>query len=401
MVTEKQDYYEVLGLERTAGADEIKKAYRLLARKYHPDVNDGDKTSEEKFKEVAEAYEVLSDDAKRARYDRFGHQAAGGGGAPGGGQGFDGFGGLGDLFEMFMGGNAAGGQRSRSGPQRGSDLRYDLEVTLEEAYRGAQKTLRFPRVETCETCKGNGAAPGTQPETCTACGGAGQVRQTQNTFFGTVQTAVPCARCGGRGKTVKDPCVTCHGQGRIERPHEITIDVPPGVDDGMQMPIRGEGEAGRLGGPSGDLYVFFEIKADSRFERRGRELYTELPISFPQAALGDEIPVPTISGENGTITVPRGTQTGTVFRLRGQGMPDVHNPAVRGNLHVGVKVVVPNKLSADEERALREYATAHGDGLHREGTALDGDNGGDHHKDGKEHKGFFDRLKDAFTGHEE
>lgn len=400
MVTEKRDYYEVLEIERTATSEEIKKAYRLAARKYHPDVNPGDHTAEERFKEVAEAYEVLSDDNKRARYDRYGHQAAGGNGFPGGNaQGFDGFGGLGDIFEMFMGGQ--GGGRARSGPQRGDDLRYDLEITLEEAYRGVQKTIKYPRVESCDTCAGSGAAPGTQPETCTACNGAGQVRQTQNSIFGTVQVAVPCARCGGRGKIIKTPCGTCQGRGRVERQHELMLDVPPGVDDGMQMPKRGQGEAGRLGGPPGDLYVFFSVKPDNRFERRNRDLYTELPINFLQATLGDEVPVPTIGGDAAKLTVPRGTQNGTIFRMRGQGMPDVHNPSVRGNLHVAVKVSVPNKLSSDEEQALRSFFALRGEGLVREGTGVLEGAAGETKDGGKGHKGIFDRLKDAFTGHEE
>lgn len=380
-MTTKRDYYEILGVEKTAQVEDIKKAYRRLARQYHPDVNPGNQEAEEKFKEVAEAYEVLSDEEKRSRYDRFGHQAAGGGG----GEGFEGFGGFGDLFDIFFNGAAGGGgSRSRTGPQRGSDLRYDLEVTLEEAYRGVEKPIRFPREETCEACTGSGAAPGTTAETCTACAGAGQVRSVQNTILGTMQTVVPCARCSGRGKTVKTPCPTCQGRGRARKTREMKVNVPAGVDDGMQMPLRGEGEAGQFGGPPGDLYIFFRVREHPRFERQGRDLYTEIPISFTQAALGDDIEVPTLGEDKGSVTVGEGTQTGTVFRLRGLGMPDVRNQNVKGDLHVVVKVEVPTKLTDEERKLLRQLA------------ALRGEKPANEH-----HKGLFDRLKEAFTGHEE
>ena len=380
MVADKRDYYEVLGVEREASLEEVKRAYRQLARKHHPDVNPDDKTAEAKFKEVAEAYEVLSDEQKRAAYDRYGHQTNGGGpeGFPGGGGGF------GDIFDLFFGG-AAGGQR-RGGPQRGDDMRYDLEVTLEEAFTGVEKTLRYQRVETCETCKGTGGKPGTQPDTCVQCAGAGQVRQTQNTFLGQIATVATCPRCNGRGKVYREPCVTCNGAGRQRKTREMPITIPAGVDDGMQMPIRGEGEGGALGGPPGDLYVFFQVKEHPRFQRRGRDLHTEIPLTFAQAALGDEIAVPTVGGETGDIKVPEGTQTGTNFRLRGLGMPDVRNASMRGDLHATVRIETPTKLSDEEKRVLRDFAALRGEKR-------------------EEPKGFFDRIKDtvkeAFTGHEE
>jgi molecular chaperone DnaJ len=414
MVT-KRDYYEVLEVERGAAPDEIKKSYRKLARQYHPDVNPGDKEAEEKFKEVAEAYEVLSDDQKRAGYDRFGHSANGGNGFPGGAGGFPGGGGegfgFGDIFDVFF--NAAGGGGARrAGPQRGSDLRYDLELTLEQAYTGLKTDLQVARVENCDTCSGSGAAPGTTPETCPACSGAGQVRQRQQTILGTFETAVPCARCSGRGKIVKTPCQTCDGKGRIRKNREIPVEVPAGVDTGMQMPLRGQGEAGVMGGPSGDLYVFFQVAEHDRFERDGRDLFTTAMISFPQAVLGDTIPLPTIGGETVSLSIPKGTQPGTVIPLKNQGMPDVRDPRHKGALHVQVNIQVPTKLSGDEERALREYATLRGDGLRREQKDSDSDivgavkdiSGSDNdNKDSKEtkdskgkHKGFFDRIKEVF-----
>ena len=377
MVTEKRDYYVVLEVERSAGADDIKRAYRQMARKFHPDVNGGDKDAEDRFKEVAEAYEVLSDDSKRQTYDRFGHQT------PGGGAGAEGFNGFGDIFDIFF--NGAGGQgQARTGPQRGADLRYDLEMTLEEAYRGVSKTIEFLRVESCETCSGSGAAPGTKVETCTACKGMGQVRMAQNTFFGTMQKVVPCARCSGRGRIIPTPCATCAGAGRVERERQLPVAIPAGVDTGMQMPLRGEGEAGALGGPSGDLYLFFHVREEPRFERHGRDLRTTIPISFTQAALGDEIVVPALGGEKGEITVPEGTQTGATFRLRGMGMPDVRNTALKGDLHVAVRVDVPTRLTEEEKKALRSFAALRGEKTTQE-----------------QHKGFFGRVKDAVLGHDE
>jgi len=379
MVADKRDYYEVLGVERSATLEEVKRAYRQMARKHHPDVNPDDKAAEEKFKEIAEAYEILSDEQKRAAYDRYGHSASGNGGGSGG-EGFGGSG-FGDIFDLFFGGAAGGGAR-RGGPQRGNDLRYNLEVSLEEAYTGIEKEIRFPRVETCETCRGTGGKPGTSPTTCVQCAGQGQVRQTQSTFLGQIQTVVTCPRCSGRGKIYPETCETCKGAGRERKTKVLNLTVPPGVDDGMQMPIRDEGEGGTLGGPAGDLYVFFQVKEHNKFQRQGRDLFAEIPISFTQAALGDDISVPAVNGENGEIKVPEGTQTGTTFRLRGFGMPDVRNATVKGDLHATVRVVVPTKLTEDEKKALREFANLRGEKR-------------------EEPKGFFDRIKEAFTGHEE
>ena len=372
MVAEKRDYYEVLAVERGASPEEIKKSYRQLARKFHPDVNPGDTSAEERFKELGEAYEVLSDDNKRRAYDQYGHSATQGGGASGAGEGYGGFS---DIFDLFF--NAGGGGR-RSGPQRGGDIRYNLEVSLEEAFSGVEKTIRYNRVETCETCSGSGAAAGTQPETCTACRGTGRLRQVQNTILGQINTEVPCGKCGGRGKIITNPCPTCSGQGRLRKQRELKINVPPGVDSDMQMPIRSEGESGTQGGPSGDLYVFFEVEEHEIFQRDGRDLHTVFPISFAQAALGDEIDVPTISGEKSRLTLPEGTQTGTSFRVRGQGMPDVRNASSRGDLHVVVQVEVPTKLSEDERKLLRQLVALRGE------------------KPVQEHKGLFDRIKGAF-----
>jgi molecular chaperone DnaJ len=378
MVTEKRDYYEVLGVSREASPEEIKKSYRRLARQYHPDVNPGDKGAEEQFKEVAEAYEVLSDENRRAAYDRYGHQAANGNG--GAGNGFEGFGGFADIFDVFF--NGAGGGR-RSGPQSGNDRRYDLEVTLEEAYTGVEKSIKYQRVEVCGTCSGSGAAAGTQPETCTACGGAGQVRQTQNTILGTFSTVAPCARCGGRGKMVKTPCASCSGQGRVRAMHEINVTVPPGVDDDVQMRRQDEGDAGANGGPNGDLYIVFAVKKHPKFARKDRDLYIEMPVSFTQAALGDEITVPTISGEPSNLTIPEGTQSGTRFRIKGQGMPDWRNANVRGDLHVTAKVETPTKLTDEQKKLLRQLATLRDE------------------KPVHEPKGLFGRIKEVFTHHDE
>jgi len=383
----KRDYYEVLGIERGAGGAEIKTAYRKLARQYHPDVNPDNPDAEEKFKEVQEAYDVLSDDRKREVYDRYGHEAAqrGGNGFPGGAGGFDPFGGFGDIFDVFFGGQGGAGGR-RGGPQRGADLRYDLEVTLEEAYAGVEKPIRIPRVENCDTCSGSGAAPGTKPETCPVCNGQGQVRRTQNTILGSIQSVAPCERCSGRGQIVKTPCQTCEGRGRVRKQRDLTVEVPAGVDDGMRMPLSGQGEAGALGGPPGDLYVFFHVKEHPIFERDGVDLYAEVPITFTQAALGDDVPVATIGGEKGRVTVPEGTQTGTRFRLRGQGMPDVRSPERKGDLHVVVKVQTPTRMTDSERDLLRQLATLRGEKAGEAPSAPQ--------------KGIFDRIKEAFTGHD-
>ena len=382
----KRDYYDVLGIARDASSDEIKKAYRQLARKFHPDVNQGDASSEEKFKEVAEAYEVLSDAQKRGAYDRFGHATSGGGGGGFGGGGFDGFGGgggLDDILNVFFGG---GGGGRRPGPQRGDDLRYDLEVTLEEALRGGEKSIQVPRTENCETCGGNGAAPGTKPDTCVQCGGTGATRQVQQTILGTVQTSVTCPRCQGRGQVVKSPCGGCGGRGKLRKTRELKVPIPPGVDDGMQLPIRGEGEAGALGGPPGDLYIFFAVKEHERFERDGMDLYISQPLTFVQATLGDTISVRTLAGESVTLSIPEGTQNGTRFKLRGHGIPNVRSRTQKGDLTVVISVQVPTKLNDDEKKALRQFAELRGEVAGQTP---------DHHDHGK---GLWERIKHAVKG---
>ncbi|MBB6051789.1 molecular chaperone DnaJ [Armatimonas rosea] len=381
----KRDYYEVLGIERSASADEIKKAYRQLARKWHPDVNQGDATAEERFKEVAEAYEVLSDAQKRGAYDRFGHAAASGGGPGGGFGGFDGFGGggggLDDILNAFFGG---GGGGRRTGPQRGDDLKYELSITLEEALKGGEKTISVPRTENCETCGGNGAAPGTKPDTCVQCGGTGATRQVQQTILGTVQTSVTCPRCQGRGSVVKSPCGGCAGRGKVRRTRELKVPIPPGVDDGMQMPVRGEGEAGNLGGPPGDLYVFFAVKEHERFERDGIELYVSQPLSFVQATLGDTISVTTLAGESVSLTIPEGTQNGTRFKLRGHGMPNIRQRNQKGDLTVVIAVQVPTKLNDEQKKTLRHFAELRGE--------IAGQTPDDNSK------GLWERIKHAVKG---
>src|SRR5882762_3646942 len=312
----KRDYYEVLGVSRTATDSEIKSAYRRLAVKYHPDKNPEDASAEERFKEAAEAYGVLADNNQRHRYDQFGH--AGVSSAAGQSWGAPGFSGiediLGDLFgfgDVF--GSGRGGAR-RSAAQRGADLRYDLEITLEEAYAGMTAQLRIPRLETCETCKGNGAAPGTQPETCQTCGGTGQVRYQQG-FFSVART---CHACSGAGRTVKTPCSECRGAGRIEREKQMEVRIPAGVETGSRLRVQGEGESGANSGPSGDLYVVIHVAEHQQFERQGGNLYSAVPITFAQAALGSEISVKTLDKDQ-PLKIPVGTQTGTVFRLKGQG----------------------------------------------------------------------------------
>lgn len=382
-MTTKRDYYEVLEIERGASADQIKSAYRKLARKWHPDVNPDDPQAEERFKEVAEAYEVLSDDRRRQSYDRFGHQAPG---APGGGGPEAGFGGFDDLFNVVFGQAFAGQQRRAGGPQRGQDIEYAVQINLEDALKGGETTIRLPRVESCETCSGSGAAAGTRPETCVACGGTGQVRQQQNLGFMSIQNVVPCARCGGRGQTVKEPCTTCAGRGRVQKTRELKVPIPAGVDDGMSMPLRGEGQAGAQGGPAGDLYIVYQVRPHERFERDGQDLFVEVPLTFAQAALGDEIPVATLDGTEVPLAVPEGTQPGRRFVLKGHGMPDVRNPGRRGNLNVVARLVVPTKLTDDEKAALRHFAEMRGE---KPGTT--------HH----ETKSVWDRLKKVVTGHDD
>jgi molecular chaperone DnaJ len=343
----KRDYYEILGVTRTATDAEIKRAYRTLAVKHHPDKNPGDEHAEERFKEAAEAYSVLSDAQKRAAYDRFGHQGVGAGAS-----GFDpGFTNFEDIFDLFGFGDMFG-QRSgrRTSVQRGADLRYDLEISLEDAAAGKDEKLRIPRLEQCETCGGSGAEKGTHPETCIACGGRGQTQYKQG-FFSVMRT---CPNCGGKGTIIKNPCKKCHGSGRVEKEKTLEIKIPAGVETGSRLRVGGEGEAGVGGGPSGDLYVVIHVAEHENFERQGANLYSAVPVTFAQAALGAEIKVKTLNGEE-DLKIPAGTQTGTVFRVKGEGMP-VLGARGKGDLFVAVTLVTPKTLTKDQRKLLEQLA---------------------------------------------
>lgn len=347
----KRDYYEVLGVERGASEVELKKAYRRLAMKYHPDRNPGDAAAEEQFKEAAEAYEVLSDAGKRSAYDQYGHAGVdpsmGGGGFGGaaGGASFSDI--FGDVFSDFFGGR--GGAGGRGGPQRGADLRYTLDLDLEEAVRGTTVTIRVPTLVECKVCDGNGAKPGTSASTCPTCGGIGQVRMQQG-FFSVQQT---CPRCHGSGKIIPEPCNACHGQGRVEEQKTLSVKVPAGVDTGDRIRLTGEGEAGTLGGPSGDLYVVVNVREHSIFQRDGKHLYCEVPINFTDAALGGELEVPTLDGRV-KLKIPEGTQTGKMFRLRGKGVTPVRGGGA-GDLMCKVVVETPVNLSRRQRELLEEF----------------------------------------------
>ena len=370
----KRDYYEVLGVSQTAPAPEVRSAYRKLAAKYHPDVNPGDHTAEDRFKEINEAHEVLSSPEKRSAYDQYGHD--------GPQQGFGGEGGFGDIFDMFFGaGGAAGRGAERGRPQaaQGSDLRYDLEITLEEAAFGVHKSLRLSRQDSCGTCHGVGAKAGTSAQACSACSGTGQVRHVQNTILGSFATAAPCARCSGSGRVILDPCHACRGQGRVRQTTEHPIDIPAGVDAGTRLVDQNQGDAGLRGGPRGDLYVIIYVQPHPQFTRRGRDVLYEAPISFAQATLGDAFDVPVLGGSE-QMTIPEGTQPGTAFRLRGKGFPDVNSRSLeRGDQIVIVKVKVPAKLNDEQRRLVKELAAASGETLH------------------PDERGLFDKVKDAFS----
>ena len=379
MAENKRDYYEVLGVEKSASAEEIKKAYRKNAMKYHPDRNPGDKTAEEKFKELGEAYEVLSDDEKRSRYDQYGHAGVdpnfGAGGFNGGG--FGGFGGFdfGDIFGEFFGG---GGRRSstQNVPMRGENVGVRLEVTFEEAAFGTEKQVSAQRIENCSACSGTGSADGSV-ETCSYCRGAGQVRTTRNVMGMTMQTTSECPQCGGRGKVIKNPCNTCRGKGKVRRTQKINVKIPAGVDHGQSVRVRGEGCVGSNGGPNGDLLVEISIRRHSVFQRYGQDVLCEVPITFTQAALGGEIEVPTLDGKT-KFDLPEGTQTGREFVLNGIGIPYVNNPRRRGNQRFTVVVETPTKLNKEQKELLQKLE-----------DSIDG-------KSSPKRKKFFDTLKEIF-----
>lgn len=372
----KRDYYEVLGLDKGATKDEIKKAYRKLARKYHPDVNK-EPDAEEKFKEVKEAYEVLRDDQKRAQYDQFGHAGPNQGfGGFGGGGGAQDFGGFGDIFDMFFGGGA---RRDPNAPQQGDDVQYQVTLEFEEAIFGKEMDITIPREENCGTCNGTGAKPGTKPTTCTHCHGTGQLSQEQNTPFGRVVNRRVCHYCSGTGTMIKDKCSTCNGTGRVKKNKKIHINIPAGIDEGQQIRVPGKGEAGVNGGPPGDLFVVVRVKPHDFFKREGDNIYCEVPLTFAQAALGDEIEVPTVHGKV-ELKIPAGIQTGKTFRLRGKGAPNVRGRG-QGDQHVTVRVVTPTNLSEKQKELLREFNIL----------------GGNESTDEQE-TNLFQRFKKAFKG---
>lgn len=369
-----KDYYEVLGVTREASPEDIKRAYRTLARRHHPDVAQDKATAEHVFKEINEAYEVLSDPQKRAQYDRFG--TVSGPQQNGADFGFSGFGpnGFGDIFDMFFGEQRGGAQPRRNGPQRGSDLRYDLEITLDEAFAGTTKEIQFSHLAQCESCKGSGAQPGSLVAGCERCHGSGVMRTVRQTPLGQFVTQTTCTTCGGEGAVITQPCTVCGGRGRHEVERKLTVRVPAGVDDGSRIRIAGNGEAGIRGGPAGDLYVYLSIAPHPLFKRDGLETFIDIPVSFPLAALGATIDVPSLEGPL-QLTVPAGTQSATTLRLRGHGMPSVRG-SQRGDHHVTVHVSVPTKLTKRQRELLEEYARAGGDAV--------------------EEKSFLDRVKDAF-----
>ncbi len=377
MTLAKRDYYEVLGVQKNASEEEIKSAYRRKAKESHPDLHQDDKAAEERFKEVNEAYEVLSDANKRARYDQFGHEAPNMGG-PGGfdfGGGFGGFGGFDSIFDTFFGGG--GGQRQRNGPERGADLRYDMTITFEEAAFGVKKEFRFQRSENCDTCGGTGAKPGTSPQKCTTCNGTGQVRMTTNSLFGQVVTQRPCSACNGTGQIIQERCPKCNGGGRMRATRTATVNIPAGIDNSQMITMSGQGEPGVRGGPSGDLYVYITVKPHKLFKREGYNLFCEIPLSITQAALGGEIEIPTLEGPM-QHNVPEGTQNDTEFRFRGKGVQMLRGGG-KGDLFVKVHVDVPRKLTDKQKELLRAFE-----------DSLTG-------KEYETRKGFFDRMKEYFT----
>ena len=386
MPEEKRDYYEVLGVQKGATEDEIKKAYRKTAKKYHPDLHPDDKEAEEKFKECNEAYEVLSDPDKKARYDQFGfagvdpNYGAGAGGYGGNGFGFDGDIDLGDIFSSFFGGGGGFGGfggRNPNAPQRGRDIQISINITFEEAAKGCKKTVEVPRVEDCSECGGSGAAKGSEAKTCPDCGGRGFVIRQQRTPFGVMQTQQPCSRCGGKGKLVKNPCKSCHGSGKTAAKKTLEVSIPMGIDDDQSFALRGMGDAGANGGPAGDVIVMVTVRPSEVFQRDGYDVYVIVPITYSQAVLGDNVTVPSIDGKV-EYTVPEGTQSGTTFRLRGKGIQYL-NGRGRGDMYVKCEVEIPKKLNKAQRDALKKF----------EGTLKE--------ENYEKRKGFFKKLKDMFA----
>ena len=378
MPEQRKDLYEALGLQKGASDEEIKKAYRKLAKKYHPDLNPGDKTAEEKMKEVNAAYEILSDPEKKARYDQFGHAGVdpsygGGGGQYSGFEDFD----LGSIFDSFFGGGMGGGQTRRSGPRKGESIRASVTLTFEEAAFGCQKQITVNRVETCPDCGGCGAKAGTSAETCPDCHGTGQIKTTQRTILGMMSTSSPCSRCRGTGKIIKDPCPSCRGAGSLRKQRMITVQIPAGIDHGQTISVRGEGNAGQNGGPAGDIFVTVNVTPHEIFKRRGQDVMVELPVTFVQAALGAELEAPSIDGKI-SYNMPEGTQPDTVFRIRGKGIPNL-NGRGRGDQFIKVKIEIPRNLTREQKDILRQF----------EETAGDAQFG--------EKKGFFEKMKDLFN----
>ena len=388
-MADKKDYYDVLGVNKNSTDDEIKKAYRKLVLKYHPDKHPDDtKAAEEKMKEINEAYSVLGNKEKRAQYDQFGHAAFSGGGGYGGGGTtytgninmddiFGGMGGFGDIFEHFFGGATGSRTRQKPGPERGADLRYDLSITFEEAAFGKKKTITVQRLETCDDCHGTGAQKGSTPDECPDCHGTGMRQTTTRTPFGVIANARPCERCKGTGQIIKNPCKHCHGEGRVNVKREIEVNIPRGVDDGQRLRYGGQGQSGLRGGSSGDLYVYISIIPHKIFTRRDTDVYCEIPISFVQAALGAKIEAPTIDGK-GELTIPEGTQSGRVFKISGKGIPFLRGEG-RGDEFVKIKVLTPKNLSARQKKLLREF-----------------EDGGSDSTNNPEKKSFIDKLKDLF-----
>jgi molecular chaperone DnaJ len=371
----KRDYYELIGVQKTATEAELKAAFRKLAMKYHPDRNPGDKEAEIRFKEINEAYQVLADPQKRAAYDRFGHAAFANGGGPGGpgfGADFTDF--MSDIFDTFFGDARQRGART-GGRERGADLRYNLEITLEEAYTGKTASVRIPTSVTCEVCAGSGAKAGSSPKPCPTCGGYGRVRATQG-FFSVERT---CPNCHGRGEVIDDPCPNCGGAGRLTRERTLSVNVPPGVEDGTRIRLAGEGEAGLRGGPAGDLYIFLSLQAHAFFQRDGADLFCRVPISMVTAALGGEVTVPTMDGSDAKVKVPEGTQSGRQFRLKGKGMPVLRSRDV-GDLYIQVVVETPQSLSKRQRELLLEFERESSRDTHPESA------------------GFFHRVREFFDG---